>query len=103
MSDFKLEPHWTPEHTKVFLDLKAAITSRPVLQVPRYDGSHFIVTTDGCIDGFAAVLSQKIRTLMPTGKWVEHAHPIGFASKKNVKNRTQIQVLVRVHGSQIWS
>lgn len=37
------------------------------------------------MDGFAAVLSQKIRTLTPTGKWVEHAHPIGFASKRTSK------------------
>lgn len=55
MSSFKLSTIWTQEHTKAFLDLKTAITSRPVLQAPRYDGSHFVITSDGCIEGFAAV------------------------------------------------
>jgi hypothetical protein len=58
MTDFQLDQYWTREHTDTFLDLKAAITARPVLQAPRYDGSIFIVTSDGCIEGFVAVLSQ---------------------------------------------
>jgi hypothetical protein len=81
MSNFKLSTIWTQEHTKAFLDLKMAITSRPVLQAPRYDGSHFIVTSDGCIEGFSAVLSQRIKMQTPMGRWVEHLHPLGFASK----------------------
>jgi hypothetical protein len=82
MSNFKLSTVWTQEHTKVFLDLKTAITSRPVLQAPRYDGSHFVVTSDRCIEGFAAVLAQRIRMQTTTGKWIEHLHPLGFASKR---------------------
>jgi hypothetical protein len=82
MSNFKLSNIWKQEHTKAFLDLKTAITSRPVLQAPRYDGSHFIVTSDGCIEGFAAVLSQRVKMQTPTGRWVERLHPLGFASKR---------------------
>ncbi|KIK36246.1 hypothetical protein CY34DRAFT_67569, partial [Suillus luteus UH-Slu-Lm8-n1] len=74
MSSFKLEPHWKPEHTRTFLDLKVTITSRPVLHVPKYDRSHFVITTDGCIEGFAAVLSQQAKTQTPTGRWVENLH-----------------------------
>jgi hypothetical protein len=82
MSNFKLGAIWTQEHTKAFLDLKTAITSRPVLQAPRYDGSHFVITSDGCIEGFAAVLAQRIRMQTPAGKWTERLHPLGFTSKQ---------------------
>jgi hypothetical protein len=82
MSSFKLEPHWKQEHTKAFLDLKITITSRLVLHAPKYNGLHFVITTNGCIEGFAAVLSQQARTQMQTGRWVENLHPIGFASKR---------------------
>ncbi|KAG2357996.1 hypothetical protein BDR07DRAFT_1418721 [Suillus spraguei] len=33
-----------------------------ILQAPRYDGSNFIVTSDGYAEGFAAVLSQRTHT-----------------------------------------
>jgi hypothetical protein len=84
MSNFKLGAIWTQEHTKAFLDLKTAIMSRPVLQAPRYNGSHFVITSDGCIEGFAAVLVQRMRTQTPAGKWMEHLHPLGFASKRTL-------------------
>jgi hypothetical protein len=82
MTDFQLDQYWTREHTDAFLDLKAAITARPVLQAPRYDGSIFIVTSDGCIEGFVVVLSQRVKVQTPTGRWVEWVHPIGFALKQ---------------------
>ncbi|KAH7919479.1 hypothetical protein BV22DRAFT_986338, partial [Leucogyrophana mollusca] len=71
MRNHKLATHWTEEHTKAFLELKVALTSGPVLQAPQYDGSNFVLTTDGCMEGFAAVLSQRKRTQTPSGKWVE--------------------------------
>lgn len=64
------------------MDLKAALVSKPILQAPRYDGSNFVVTSDGCAEGFAAVLSQRTRTQNTAGKWTERLHPIGFASKR---------------------
>ncbi|KAG2754978.1 hypothetical protein P692DRAFT_20637895, partial [Suillus brevipes Sb2] len=71
LRDFKLAERWTTDHTKAFLDLKTALVSRPILQAPRYDGSNFVVTSDGCKEGFAAVLSQRVRKQKPSGKWTE--------------------------------
>src|SRR6267154_4233092 len=82
LRDFKLAERWTEEHTKTFLDLKAALVSRPILQAPRYDGSPFVVTSDGCQEGLAAVLSQRTRIQKPSGKWAERLLPIAFASKR---------------------
>jgi hypothetical protein len=59
MSAHKLEGRWTDAHTWAFLDLKIAITSEPILQGPKWDGTPFIVTTDGCKEGFAGVLVQQ--------------------------------------------
>jgi len=52
MANHKLHGRWTPEHTKAFLDLKAAMTSEPVLRGPKWDGTPFIITTDSCQDAF---------------------------------------------------
>jgi hypothetical protein len=82
LRDFKLADRWTEEHTKAFLDLKAALVSRPILQAPRYDGSPFVVTSDGCQEGLAVVLSQRTRIQKPSGKWSERLLPIAFASKR---------------------
>jgi hypothetical protein len=82
LRDFKLKERWKQEHTQAFLDLKTALVSRPVLQAPKYDGSPFVVTSDGCQEGLAAVLSQKVRLQKSSGKWVERLLPIGFASKR---------------------
>ena len=40
------------------------------------------MTTDGCVDAFAGVLSQKITTVLAGGKTVSRMHPIAFASKR---------------------
>jgi hypothetical protein len=59
LRDLKLIERWEAKHTAAFLDLKAALVSR-LLQAPQYNGLNFIVTSDGCQEGFAAVLSQRI-------------------------------------------
>ncbi|KIJ61055.1 hypothetical protein HYDPIDRAFT_59519, partial [Hydnomerulius pinastri MD-312] len=64
----KLNDKWTAAHTSAFLDLKIALTSHPVLHGPKYDGSHFVVTSDGCMEGFGAVLSQCTRIQTPASK-----------------------------------
>ena len=87
MSNHKLKNHWTEEHTKAFLALKAAMTSEPVLKGPKWDGTPFIVTTDGCKDAFGAVLTQKFETILASGKVVKHLHPIAFASKRTSKTK----------------
>ena len=82
MKAYSLNKTWTPEHTKTFMALKAQLMSKPVLSAPRYDGMSFILTTDGCVDAFAGVLSQKITTSLPGGKVVSRLHPIAFTSKR---------------------
>jgi hypothetical protein len=85
MKNYKLKDHWKNEHTKAFLTLKAAMTSEPVLKGPKWDGSPFIVTTDGCKDVFGAVLTQRFETVLPSGRVVKKLHPIAFASKRTSK------------------
>ena len=85
MANFKLQDLWTNEHTKAFLDLKAEMTSEPVLRGPKWDGSPFIITTDGCQDAFGAVLTQRFEHTLPSGKIIRRLHPLGFASKRTSK------------------
>ena len=85
MEQHKLAPHWNETHTKCFTKLKVVITQEPVLQNPHFDGTPFIVTSDGCKSGFAAVLSQKCKVTLPNGKVVERLHPIAFTSKRTSK------------------
>ena len=85
MSNFTLKDIWTAEHTKAFLNLKAEMTSEPVLRGPKWDGSPFIITTDGSQDAFGAVLSQRFEYTLPSGKVIRRLHPLGFASKRTSK------------------
>jgi len=85
MANHKLRDRWTQDHTQAFLSLKAAMTSEPVLRGPRWDGTPFILTTDGCQDAFGAVLSQKFNHVLPSGKVIQRLHPLGFASKRTSK------------------
>ena len=82
MRAFKLEDIWIADHTKTFITLKARLISEPVLSAPIYDGTPFILTTDGSKDTFAGVLSQRIKSTLPGGKEVTRLHPIAFASKR---------------------
>ena len=77
----KLENQWSWEHDKAFVVLKMALTSAPVLKGPKYNGTSFIVTTDGCKDGFASVLSQQFEWTSSKLKTQTHVHLIAFASK----------------------
>jgi hypothetical protein len=78
----KLAGRWTSTHHATFLGLKKALTSEPVLKAPRFDGTPFIVTSDGCKEGFSAVLAQRFLEMCPGGKVVSKLHPIAFASKR---------------------
>jgi hypothetical protein len=81
MSTHRLEERWTKEHMQAFLDLKIAITSEPILQGPKWDGTPFIVTTNGCKEGFAGVLAQRLVHTKPDRTVVQKHHPITFTSK----------------------
>jgi len=82
MKAYKLQLHWKEEHTATFINLKAQLVSEPVLTAPRFDSTHFILTTNACKDTFTGVLSQKISTTLPGGKEVTWLHSISFASKQ---------------------
>ena len=82
MRSFKLKDIWTADHTKTFISLKSRLISEPVLSAPVYDGTPFILTTDGSKDAFAGVLSQRIKSTLLGGKEVTRLHPIAFASKR---------------------
>ena len=73
---------WTLKHTKAFLALKKAPTSELVLRGPKWDGTPFVVTTDGCKEGFGAVLTQCFSTTLPNGKTVDKMHQFAFTSKR---------------------
>src|SRR5271156_1585276 len=85
MTNHELKDKWTSSHTKAFIGLKAEMTSEPVLRGPKWDGTPFIVTTDGCQDTFGAVLTQRFETVLPNGRIVNRLHPIAFASKRTSK------------------
>ncbi|VDC01729.1 unnamed protein product [Peniophora sp. CBMAI 1063] len=89
MQSFVLAPHWKDVHTRTFIQLKGILTSEPVLRAPRWDGTPFIVTTDGSKDGFAGVLTQRQVTVLPNGKSVTRTHPIAFASKRTSKSEAK--------------
>jgi len=50
LSKVKLANMWTPSCKSAFLKLKEVLTSEPVLKAPHFDGTPFIVTSDGCQD-----------------------------------------------------
>ena len=82
MKGYSLENLWGQAHDLAFLRLKIALVSEPVLKGPKYDGTPFIVTTDGCKYGFAGMLTQKFTTVLPNGTEKTTIHPIGFSSKR---------------------
>ena len=89
MKAHKFSDKWMAEHTKTFIALKAKLVSEPVLSAPRYDGTQFILTTDGSADAFRGVLSQRITTTLPGGKVVRRLHPIAFALKRTSEAESQ--------------
>ena len=82
MKGHSLEGLWKKEHEHAFLRLKVALISEPVLRGPKYDGTPFIVTTDGCKYGFAGMLTQRFTTVLPNGTEKTTLHPIGFSAKR---------------------
>src|SRR5271155_3456790 len=85
MASHKLKDRWRPEHAKAFLALKAVMTLEPVLCGPKWNGTPFVVMTDGCQDAFGTVLAQRFEMALPSGKVVKRLHPIAFASKRTSK------------------
>ncbi|KIK35305.1 hypothetical protein CY34DRAFT_41694, partial [Suillus luteus UH-Slu-Lm8-n1] len=69
-----LKSRWGPRHTESFMNLKRILVEEPVLKSPRFDGIPFIITTDGCQEGFGAILSKKHTTMLPSGNVVTATH-----------------------------
>jgi hypothetical protein len=82
MRSHKLDNIWNTNHDKAFLGIKQLLVSEPVLKAPMFDGTPFIITTNGSKDAFAGVLSQRITTTLPGGKTVTRLHPLGYVSKR---------------------
>jgi hypothetical protein len=77
-----LNDAWKDEHTEAFLRLKVALTSEPVLKGPKYNGTPFVVTTDGCKYRFAGMVTQKHTAILLNGTEKTVLHPISFVSKR---------------------
>lgn len=71
---------WTEEHSKAFRDLKAALTSSPILAYPDFS-QQFVLDTDASNGAIGAVLSQ----VGADGK----EHVIAYASKKLAKSEVK--------------
>lgn len=82
MEGHSLSGIWGKEHDKAFLWLEIALTCEPVLKGPKYDGTPFIITTDGCKYGFTGMCSQKYTSILSNGTEKTTIHPIGFVSKR---------------------
>ena len=82
MKGYSLKDLWGRAHDQAFLRLKVALISEPVLKGLEYDGTPFIVTTDGCKYGFAGMLTQKFITVLPNRTEKMAIHPIGFSSNR---------------------
>ena len=67
------------------MELKAEMTSELVLCGPKWDRNPFIITTDRSQDAFSAVLMQKFRYALLSGKVIQRQHPLGFALERTSK------------------
>ena len=78
-------------HDKAFVTLKVALTSAPVVKGPKYDGSSFVVTTDGCKDSFAGILLQHFDWEDKQGAMQTWIHPIAFTLKRTSDSESRYQ------------
>ena len=74
--------------------MKVVLISELILKGPRYDGTPFIVTTDGCKYGFARMLTQKFTTILPNGTEKTMIHPIAFSSKRTSETEEKCKLFI---------
>lgn len=82
MRSFNVAARWKPEHERSFLNLKRILTTEPTLRSPQFDGTPFILCTDGSALGFGAVLSQRFKDMDKNGITTTRTCPVAFASKR---------------------
>ena len=78
----KLPNLWTPTHQSAFTAIKITLTSDPVLKALHLGGTPFIVMSDGCKEGFGAMLAKMFTETRKGGKTVTKLHPIAYVSKR---------------------
>ena len=67
----RAEFNWTADCEKEFNDIKKCLAAQPVMAFPDFN-KKFILTTDACVEGYGAILSQ----MYPSGERV-----VSYASK----------------------
>lgn len=65
--------HWTTQAQQAFEELKAAMTTTPVLALPNFQ-AQYIVETDACMDGIGAVLMQSGQPIAYLSKTLGEKH-----------------------------
>ena len=99
MKGHSQEGLWKKEHDHAFLRLKVALISEPVLKGPKYDGTPFVVTTDGCKYGFAGMLTQRFTTVLSNGTEKTTSHPIGFSAKRTSPTKEKYKPFILKFGA----
>ena len=77
LRDCTLVQYWTAKHTKAFTKLKNVLLEEPILRASKFDGTSFILITDGSKDGFGAVLTHASPLTSPTGRLKPSHTPSG--------------------------
>jgi hypothetical protein len=95
IQDYNLAGLWGRWYDHAFMALKIALSSEPVLRRPHFEGTPFIVTTDGCKAGFDAVLMQEQSTL-PDRRVVDrglqlHMRQSAHPNQKNGTNHSLLE------------
>jgi hypothetical protein len=86
---------WISGHQHITRHL---LNSAPVVKSPKYDGSHFIITTNRCKDGFAGMLSNLLagwtkREILTTEFTLLLSHPNEHLMWKHNINPTLLNLL----------
>ena len=96
MANHTLKNRWEEKHVKAFLKLKGLMTSKPVLQGPKWDGMPFVITSDGSKEACGAVLVQKSTTVLTSSKTVTRLYPIAFMSKRTSRTEEKYKLFLEV-------
>ena len=112
MKRYSLKELWKREHDHAFLQLKVALTCELILKDPKYNGTPFIITTNGYKYSFAGILTQKFTTILPNITEKTTVHPIAFSSKRTseaeekykhfILEFTALKHTLDIFGNIIW-
>ncbi|KAG1840132.1 hypothetical protein F4604DRAFT_1590797 [Suillus subluteus] len=64
-------------HTETFMQLKTLLLTESVLKGPYFDDTPFIITSDGCKDGFSATHGENSDGSPPNCLYIEMNIPQG--------------------------